>query len=251
MNVTLSQSLLFGYALAMTRTAAWLFTAPPFAGRLIPIPVKLALSAALALVVGPRLEAEMPTETLDFAGAIATQLLAGLALGFLVSLIFSAVQAAGGLVDLFSGYTMAQVLDPMSNAGASVFGRFYHLVAVTLLFALDGHLLVVRGFLTSFEAAPLTSISVDALRRILTEGMAKFLVAAVEIAAPILVALFLAEVGLGLLSRAAPQLNVMMIGFSLKVLLTLFTAALAIPLLPNAVGSLTRLATRGGAALFP
>jgi flagellar biosynthetic protein FliR len=240
-TLQLAPELLSGFLLALVRSAAWVFVAPPFGTRMFPSQVKVGLAAAITISLGPKLaEQAVPLETVPLITAAVLQLAAGLALGFLGVLLFSAVQAAGGLIDLFGGFSAAQQLDPVSGTHTSIFGRFYHLLAITLLFAIDGHLLLVRGFLTSFEAAPFTDLSLEGLAKLVTGDLGLFFLAAVEIAAPLLAALFLAELALGLLARAAPQMNVFLLGLPLKILLTIGLAALAIPLLPDAVGSLLR-----------
>jgi flagellar biosynthesis protein FliR len=232
---------LSGYLLALVRATAWVFVMPPFASRAVPRQVKVGLAAALALALGPSLAKHaVPLEAGPLVGAAMLQALAGLALGFLGVVVFAAFQAAGELIDTFSGFSIAAALDPISGVQANVFGRFYQLLATTLLFATNGHLLVVRGFLTSFDAAPLTSVSLETLASVLIDNVGMFFVAAVEIAGPLLAALFLAEVCLGLLTRAAPQMNVFILGLPLKILLTLSLAGMAIPLLPGALDSLIK-----------
>jgi flagellar biosynthetic protein FliR len=199
------------------------------------------------LAVGPRLAGlNVPLEPWPLASAAFLQVAAGLALGFLGVMLFSAVSLAGSLIDLFSGFSAAQLFDPATSATTSVFGRFYSVLATTLLFAIDGHLLLVRGFLTSFDAAPLTTLSLGELAKILTQDAGLFFLSAVEIAAPLLAALFLTEAALGLLSRAAPQMNVFLLGLPVKILLTLTLAGLAIPLLPDAVASIASSTVRQG-----
>ena len=113
--------------------------------------MKVGLAAALALVVGPRLaDQAVPLEAGPLLSAAVLQVAAGLALGFLGVLLFATFSFAGGLIDLVSGYSVAQLFDPGNNAPVSIFGQFYGVLATTLLFAIDGHLLLVRGFLTSF-----------------------------------------------------------------------------------------------------
>ena len=124
------------------------------------------------------------------------------------------------------------------------------LVAVTLLFALNGHLLLVRGFLASFEAVPLRPVAIGDLTASVTANVGRFLVAALEIAAPVVVVLFLSEIALGLVSRAVPSLNVFAMSFPLKILLTLTVASLVFALLPGAVSALTDRITTETAALM-
>ncbi len=247
MTIDLAPALVSGYLLAMVRAAAWVFVCPPFGNRSVPAPVKVGLAAALALVVGPRLaDQAVPLEVGPLLSAAVLQVAAGLALGFIGVVLFATFSFAGGLIDLFSGYSTAQLFDPGNNAPVSIFGQFYSVLATTLLFAIDGHLLLVRGFLTSFDAAPLTSLSAGTIAELLTGDIGLFFVAALEIAAPLLAALFLAEAALGLLARAAPQMNVFQVGLPVKILVTLTLAGLALPLLPDAVSGVTNQIVRHG-----
>jgi flagellar biosynthetic protein FliR len=212
--------------------------------------VKVGLAAALSLPVAHKVAEDAPAlETGPLIASIVLQIAIGVALGFVVHLFFAAIQAAGELIDLFGGFTVAPAYDPLSNAQSSTFGRFYQLLATMLLFAIDGHLLLVRGFLTSFDAISATGPSLDDLSGAIVADLGTFFIAAVEIAAPLLAALFLAEVALGLLARAAPQMNVFLVGFPFKIGLTLLLAAAALPLLPGSVESLMAHALRGGAGL--
>ena len=247
MTVDLTPALVTGYLLALVRAAAWVFVCPPFGNRSVPTLVKVGLAGALALAVGPRLaDQAVPLEVGPLLSAAVLQVGAGLALGFIGVLLFSVFSFAGGLIDLVSGYSVAQLFDPGNQAPVSIFGQFYAVLATTLLFAIDGHLLLVRGFLTSFDAAPLTSLSVDTMAKLLTGDIALLFVSALEIAAPLLAALFLAEAALGLLSRAAPQMNIFQLGLPVKILVTLTLAGLALPLLPDAVSGITNQVVRQG-----
>lgn len=239
MTLTLDPTLLSGFLLALMRSGAWLMITPPFGTKMVPVQVKVGFAAALSMLLAPKLAAQaVPLDPGSLISAGVLQIAAGLLLGFLALLLFSAVQAAGGLIDLMSGLTLANTFDPFSHTSASVFGRFYNLLAITLLFAINGHVLLVRGFVTSVDAAPLTQLNVDTIGRIFTHDFGMFFIAAVEISLPLLAALFLADVALALLSRAAPQMNVFVVGMPLKVLLAITLAGLALPLLPNAVSGL-------------
>ena len=240
MTVDLAPALVSGYLLALVRAGAWVFVCPPFGNKSVPMIVKVGLAAALALAVGPRLAGQaVPLEAGPLLSAAVLQVAAGVALGFLGVVLFATFSFAGGLIDLVSGFSVAQLFDPGNNAPVSIFGQFYGVLATTLLFAIDGHLLLVRGFLTSFTAAPLTSLSTDSMAKLLTGDIALFFVSALEIAAPLLAALFLAEAALGLLARAAPQMNIFQLGLPVKILVTLTLAGLALPLLPDAVSGMT------------
>jgi flagellar biosynthetic protein FliR len=243
--------LVLGFVLAVLRASAWVVVSPPFNTRMVPVQAKIGLAVALAIPMAPKVAEQAPApEIIPLMTAALLQVAAGLALGFLTQLIFAAVQAAGELIDLFAGFTIAATYDPFTNANQAVFGRFYQLLAVALLFALDGHLLLVRGFLDSFAAMPTGTPDFSGISELLIDSLGMFFLAALEIAAPLLAALFLTEVALGLLSRAAPQMNVFVLGFPIKILLTLLMAGLLLPLLPNAVDTLVRTAVRSGQVMM-
>ncbi|SDQ19736.1 flagellar biosynthetic protein FliR [Quadrisphaera sp. DSM 44207] len=232
--------------LAVLRITTWLVLAPPFAHRAIPARVKALLALALGLAVAPGLD--LPPATLQ-AGALvvaaAQQVLIGGALGFACYLVFAAVQAAGDLIDLFGGFQLAQAFDPQTQSGSSIFGRFYHFTAIVLLFASDGHLVVLHGLHRSFDVLGVDEgLSLDVVARVVTDGAAQLFLAALQIAGPLIAVLFLTDVGLGLLTRVAPALNAFSLGFPLKIFITLSVAVLAVAVLPSLVDSLAQDAVR-------
>src|SRR5579859_3886515 len=241
MSWQVPQAHLIAVLLAGIRAAAWLTVCPPFSGPIVPGPVKALLSVALALpVAGPLTDQAAALGTGNgLLVAAVEQVVVGAALGFVTSLFFAAVQAAGDLIDVFGGFSLAFALDPLGINQSSIFGRFYHVVALTILFVTDGYQLVIRGFLQSYQALPLSgTISLGALDRVLTQGVAQLFVAALQIAGPLLAVLFCADVALGLLNRAAPALNAFSLGFPAKILLVLVLGGTAVALLPKAVHAL-------------
>ena len=247
MTLNFSEVALSAYLLALIRATAWLFIAPPFGGKLIPVQVKVGFAAALALTVGPRIaEHSVPLQVVPLAGAAVMQVAAGVALGYIGVLLLGMVQAAGGMIDAFSGFNMAQMVDPSSTGMVSVFGRFYQLLTVRLLFAMDGHVLIVRGFVASFDATSLDKIDLSRLSTLLTTDLTHFLVAALEVSAPIVAALVLTELALAVLAKAAPSMNVFVLGMPLKMLVTVSLAAVAIPLLPGAINGVVEPLLRQG-----
>lgn len=247
MTIEAPAALIVAYVMGVVRASAWLVLVPPFSTRAVPSVVKVGLAAALALPAAPRLAESPPSlEIPSLIGAVVLQVALGLTLGFITMMAFAAVQAAGSLIDLFAGFTVAQAFDPLSGNQTALFGRFYQLLAGTLLFAINGHLLLFRGFMTSFDLVGLQLPALGGVAEMTMDGLGSFMVAAVEIAAPLLAALFLTEVALGLLSRAAPEMNVFVLGFPIKILLTLALAGLALPILPEAVGSLITRSVRSG-----
>jgi flagellar biosynthetic protein FliR len=244
-QVDLASSTLVGFCLALVRCTAWIVVCPPFNGPAVPKRIRVGLATAIAFAVTHSIAPVTPDLRLfDLVAAMLTQAIAGLALGFTVLVMFSAVQMAGDLLDLQIGYSLGAVLDPMSGAQAAPIARFQQLMATVMLFAINGHVLIVRGFVRSIEAVPSGTVSFEALATQLSGALAAMFAASIEIAMPVLAALFLTEVALGLLGKAAPQLNVLVIGFAAKTVVALTLLGLTLALLPATTESLITQAVR-------
>ncbi len=240
--------------LAGIRIAAFLVIAPPFASKSVPGAVKAMLAVGLGLAVAPRAAQAaaaagspagqaIASGTGAFVGDVLLQVLVGAALGFVVSMVFAAVQAAGAAIDLFGGFQLAAAFDPMSMTNGAQFSRLYQMTTLTLLFASNAYQVVLAGLARTFVALPLgAGMDLAVLGRVMTAGLTQLVVAALQIAGPLIAVLFLADVGLGLLTRVAPALNAFALGFPLKILLTLVLGVSAYLALPNVVGSLTETA---------
>ncbi len=238
MAIDLELTTFVGFLLALARTTAWMAVAPPFYGRMMPRLVKLGAAAGISMAIAHTLPADQMTlEPGPLMVMVLMQVATGLILGFLTQILFAAIGAAGGLIDIFGGFTLSQAFDPFMNNQSSIFGRFYGLIATTLLFVINGHLLLIKGFMTSFDAVPLGGIALDSFKEVLFRDLALFGIAAVEIAGPLIAAYFLADVALGLMTKAAPQLNVLVLSFPLKILLTLLMVGAALPLIIDALNT--------------
>lgn len=243
MTIPIDAQAITAFALAMVRATAFIVVVPPFNTRVIPAAVKGIVAAAFALASVPMIvDQQIPYDTKGFVVALLSQAITGLAMGLLVGLLFHALQTAGALVDLAAGFSLAAIYDPLSESQNPLFGRTYQLVGITLLFATNAHLLIVSGFLRSFEVIPVGGFSAVQVSGALTRHLGNFLVAALEIAGPVLACLFLTELVLGLLSRAAPALNIFALAFPVRIVVTLVAAAVALPLL---LPSLTNLVDAG------
>ncbi len=240
MSVSFDPAFFVAFLLSTTRFAAWLSISPPFAG-IVPAKVRAGLAVALGLAVTPQLAAnpELPTTALPLAAAVLFQAAVGLALGFLVYVIFQAVSAAGSSIDMFAGLTASMLYDPTTRSAASPVGRLYQMLGMVVLFLSGGHLLLISGLVRSFDAAPVSGFRFDRMAELATEGVGSFLLATVQIAAPLLGALFVTELLLGLASRAAPQLNIMVVGFGVKSIVLVMLASAAFPLVVLAIPDLT------------
>ena len=158
-------------------------------------------------------------------------------------LVFAAVQSAGALIDLFGGFTLAQAFDPQSQVNGAQFTRLFQMAALALLFTIGrvpAHRrwsrAVVRRRAAHRHRRGRTGSAVAGL---LVTAMSQMFLATLQIAGPLVVVLFLADVGLGLLTRVAPALNAFQMGFPIKIGLTVLFAGALFMALPSVVSSLT------------
>ena len=232
--------------LASTRILAWSVVAPPLATGGVPHPVKIVFSVGLGLVVVPTIRTHIPTvATGPIIGALLEQVLIGAALGFATRLLFAAVESAGALLDVFGGFSLSAAYDPLTTTMTSIFGKFYGLMCTTLIFATDAHLVIFQGFLRTFHAVPTDAhVSFAHLDRQLTQAATGLFVAALQIAGPLLVVLFVADLALGVLNRISPQLNAFSLSFPLKIGLTLLLVGMGFTLMPRIVIELAGQANR-------
>lgn len=240
MQVTLDYRELVAFFLALARTIAWLSLVPPFSSRrTIPPMATIAVAAGLSLLVAPLVPAAaIPTTVAGLIGGLVIQVMTGAAMGFIVMLLLSTFSATGAFVDLMGGINLPPSLDPLSLEQTPLLGQFYEQVALVLLFVSGGYLVMVDGFVRSFQAPALTLASTSLLVRVLVVDLSTFFVSALEIAAPLLAALFATQVALALLSKAAPQVNVWLLGMPLQIFIALILVAIGIAVVPNAVGNL-------------
>lgn len=226
--------------LAAVRITAFLVLAPPFNFSAIPLRIKAMLAVALSILVAPHAAEGMRTqlETGAFVLALISQLVTGALLGFLVLVTFSAIQSAGSLIDLFAGFQLSQAFDPLMNVNGAQMTRLMQMVALGLLFVSGGAELVLGGLFRTFDALPVTGLFDRDIGRLLLPGVGQLFLSAVQIAGPIVVVLFLADVGLGLLTRVAPALNAFSLGFPLKILITLLAGGTVFLALPRIVEAL-------------
>jgi flagellar biosynthetic protein FliR len=240
-DIPLNMAFLETTMLAGMRIVAFLTLAPPFSFSGIPLRIKGMLAIALSLVVAPRV-GTAATQSLDsgvFLLSLVMQLVIGALLGFLVMMVFAAVQSAGNLVDLFAGFQMSQAYDPQMNVNGAQITRLMQMVALGLLFVSGGAELVLGGLFRTFDALPVTGMLDQSAGDRLLPGLGAMFLAAVQIAGPIVVVLFLADIGLGLLTRVAPALNAFQLGYPLKILITLLAGGVLFLGLPRVIAALT------------
>ena len=212
------------------RILAMLATAPVFDHRVIQRRLRFGLAALIAMLLMPLLPT--PPSTLSSAQAIPVllqQILIGVAMGFSMRLIFSAFEMAGDLLGLQIGLAFAQFIDPNRGGQTPLLGSFLGVLASLVFFAIDGHLLVIAAVVQSFELVPISAnLTVINPQHIASAGSIMFMLA-LQIALPVLTAILICNIVMGILARAAPQLNIMSIGFSITIIMGLWVLWVSLP----------------------
>jgi flagellar biosynthetic protein FliR len=255
MELLVDKDVLVGFVLVLVRATTWVLVCPPFNSPAIPGRVKVGFAVALSFLLAPTVGESFASGASNLAlgslvVALLVQLVAGFALGFLTMALFAAVQMAGEVLDMQVGFSIGGVFDPLSGNNSTPLGRLYQLLAIVVLFAIDGHVLIARAFVRSVELAPLGAFSFASAAETVVGLFGTLFAAALEIALPVLAALFIAEVALGLLGKAAPQLNILVIGFAAKSFIAFVLVGTTVALLPGHVGSLISRAVEDGLRLF-
>lgn len=220
------------FIMVITRIGSIFFTIPPFRNNGLPHSVKLLFSLAVTLLVFPLVGIELNIMELSYFEIfyyLFSEFLLGLVISFMVTIVFAAIQLAGRIIDLNSGFGFSNLVDPVTQDTITVTSKFYSVVAATLFFLIGGHRLLLQAALESYRLIPLGSFrfSQQALN-ILIRAFGDIFIIGFRIAAPIMAALFLTEVALAILSRAIPQIRVFLIGFPLKISVTFLIIALTL-----------------------
>lgn len=226
--------------LAAVRFTVFILLAPPFNNTAFPAAVKAMLAVGFALAVSPKIVGGAQLSDGAFMVSFVMQVLIGLALAVLVRMIFSAVDSAGALLDQFGGFSLASAYNPQAQLQAAPLGQLFNVVAAMLLFTSGAYRILIMGLARSFVAFPIgATFHLNGLVSSFVSGVGNSVLAAVEIAGPLVIVLFLTDIALGLITRVAPQTNVFSLGFPLKVLVTLGFIGLVVAVLPTVMTSLT------------
>jgi flagellar biosynthetic protein FliR len=214
-NVTLT------FLFALMRVSLVLFLMPFFGGQTAPATLKAAIALTLTAALWPRLPLTgslMPAHPFALAVMLGAELMLGLVIGLVIRFLFAAIQTGGQLIGFQMGFAMVNVVDPDSGASEAVTAHFLYMVSLLTFLAFNGHLYLLGGLMRSFELIPPGGILISP--RLTAQIFAlsgQIFVLAIQIGAPVIAAILLVDLALALVSRASPQMNVLLIGFPLKI----------------------------------
>ena len=228
------------FLLVLARVGGIFTTAPVMSNVHVSPTVRVAIALALTFVFVPMVHYDAADfDMLRYLVVLVKEIVIGLAMGFLVSLMFAAIQMAGAYVDLQVGFGFAQVIDPMSSEHNAVIGQFQNLVATLLFLVVNGHHLMIMGLADSFAVVPIGKAAFNpAAAGGMMQVFAIIFIAALKIGAPVVGAIFLTDVALGILARTVPQLNVFILGFPAKIIVGLAVVFAVLPIAFVVMGGL-------------
>jgi len=207
------------------RVAGLLMSAPVIGTRSVPVRIRLVLAVAITVAVVPVLPpvSYVKPFTAPWMLTSIQQVIIGLAMGLTVRAIFIALEMAGQAIGQLMGLMLASMVDPQNGNQVPIIGQFYLLLATLLFLAVDGHLLMVAALVNSFQQLPVgvEGISRDAVWEIIN-WTGTILATSVLIALPAMASLLIVNLAFGIMTRAAPQLNIFAVGFPIMIILGVF-----------------------------
>lgn len=226
----------------MLRLAGFFATAPFFNGRYINTYVKGALSFVVAICLyfanpGITVPVSMFENTLAFGGICIIEVIIGASLGFAATIIFNAVIFAGTLIDSQAGLTMATVYDPSNSMQLAITANLYYYALIAVFLVTNLHHTFLKAIFYSYEILPIGVFNVSGgTITYLIKLMGELFVMAFKFASPIIAAMLILDVGLGVLVRAVPQMNIFVVGFPIKIALFLLVMILGTDMIINNYG---------------
>jgi flagellar biosynthetic protein FliR len=228
----IAEAQLLGFVLVLARVGGLFLFAPIFSSRMIPVRAKLIAAGGISVALVPLATADrnLPSSFPQLIPTLMGELTVGLVFALAIALLLAAVQWAAGLLDTAIGFAFAAMVDPFSNSNTAVLGHVYTLFATLVFVAIGGDRLMIMGLARSYELLPVGQLP-DAARlgELATRGLVDIFVIGLALAAPVLVALVVADAAFALMARAAPQMNVFFVGLPAKILLGFAVIGVSLP----------------------
>lgn len=232
-NFVVTPELTYAFFLMLLRTSSMLVSAPLLSHKGIPAYTKIGFAVFFSLVLVPLQSENPPLPPQNFGLVVddtIREVVFGLALGVVMNFVFIGVQMASRIIGLQMGFGLGAVFDPQTGAEFGVFDQFYSLLVTLVFFSINGHYMVVQTLAETTRAIPLGTFDPF---RLTPDGMTSLLagltVTAVRLAMPVMAALLLTDLGMGLASRTVPQMQVLIVGAPIKILVGILVLGASLP----------------------
>jgi len=235
--VDLTPLALFGVLLV--RPGMIVAMAPAFGGAFMPVRAKVALTVLIAVALVPSVRIPPPAGDIGLTLVLMREAAIGMSLAFMVRALIAGTELAGHLASQQIGFSYAGIIDPTTGAQNNAVTWLYGMVATMTFLGLNGHHEVLRALAASYSGLPIGAGHVDAaLLTGIREAFGLVFIVGVRLAAPIVLVLLVVELAVGLVSRTAPSLNFMIIGFPLRLIIGLIVLGVIVGAVPQVTGSL-------------
>jgi flagellar biosynthesis protein FliR len=231
LSLPLEQIMLFFFVLV--RVASILFVLPFLESRNVPTMVKVGLAVSVSVLLLPQLDVTAPsldTSPVTLALGIGAEVAIGLIIGLIVQLLFAGVQLAGQIAGFQMGLAIANVVDPASSLQIPLLSQFLNLFAFMIFLSLNIHYYFIKALVDGFVILPFWSAQFNGnLYELMMETAAKAFIIGIQIGAPVMVALMLTSVALGLVARTVPQMQIFIVAMPVKIILGLIFLGFSLP----------------------
>ena len=215
-------ALVGGFFWPFVRISAMMMAAPIFGAKLLPVRIRILLAFAVSMVAVPMLPPVPFIDPISYAGLaiLLQQVLIGVAMGFMFHMVFQALIIAGEAIASTMGLGFARMVDPANGVQVPVISQYLIVMATLLFIVINGHLMLIDLVVESFRILPVgeTGLSAQAFWKIASWGSQMF-AGALLVAIPAVSALLVVNISMGIITRAAPQLNIFAVGFPMMILL--------------------------------
>ncbi|HUU28717.1 MAG TPA: flagellar biosynthetic protein FliR [archaeon] len=221
------------YSIIFIRISGIVFMMPFFGSENVPRLVRIGLALVITFILVPTVQISgvlLPESMVSYVVMLAKELLVGFLLGFVSMLVFHGIQFAGDLVGFQMGLRIGNIIDPMSEEQISIIGTLQNLLAVLIYLSMFWDHFLFKAMAASFHVIPVAGVTLEGpLAGELIRMSGEVFIIALKMGAPILAALFLADVALGFIARTAPQINIFIIGFPVKVGVGILLLGISLP----------------------
>ncbi len=214
------------------RISAMLMAIPVIGTRMVSVRIRVVLALLISFVVLPLIPEVPAVDSLSVAGLTISihQVLIGLAMGFVLQMVLAALTIAGEVISMSMGLGFASMVDPANGVNVPVLSQFFLIMGTLMFLALDGHLMIIQLVVSSFQSLPITGEGIprDSFWVILSFASQMFIGAA-WVALPAMISILVITLAMGVMTRAAPQLNIFSVGFPVTMLVGFIILMLVMP----------------------
>jgi flagellar biosynthesis protein FliR len=228
----LDRNTIVGFLLVLSRVSPLFLLAPPFNSTMVPMRARAIIATGIAIGLSPlALHGQhIPGEAMPIVELALKEIVIGLGFAMSIACLFAAVDTAGSLIDSQIGLSYGSLINPVDNTQSGSMSQLYSMVGILVFIAIDGESWVIRGLAKTYELVPMLELpSLSKLTASVVSAFSGIFAAALEVAAPVMLALILTDVAFGVVSRVVPQLNIFAVGFPVKIIVGLLIVAAALP----------------------